>query len=347
MSRLLTYAPYGKRDDVLFLEEMNALTKKHIEGCQEYNRLWSDWRVSDAIEDLPFLHVGLFKYLELKTTLQNAKHNRKLFSSSTSGVSSKILLDDISSGFQAESTTKIFQDFVGVEKRPLLVIDSVKSLYRRGELSARIAAAMSLKPLSSDIVFLLEDSDNPKSMKWELLVENLKQHDRLFVYGFSWVLWLCWGNQEFPKELEDAIKGKEIVFVHSGGWKKLESTSVDQDKFNRTLLDGLSPNSKVIDYYGLVEQVGIVYPLCRFNYRHVPVWADILVRDSYSLESVTGKPGQLQLINTLAHGAPYHNILTEDLAIIDSEPCDCGRSGKKFKLLGRVPKAEVRGCANV
>jgi hypothetical protein len=72
-----------------------------------------------------------------------------------------------------------------------------------------------------------------------------------------------------------------------------------------------------------------------------------LVRDSWTLESLVGEPGQLQLMNTLARGAPYHNVLTEDLGRIVPGNCPCGRSGTRFELLGRVPKAEVRGCANV
>jgi hypothetical protein len=26
--------------------------------------------------------------------------------------------------------------------------------------------------------------------------------------------------------------------------------------------------------------------------------------------------------------------------------CACGRHGQRFELIGRVPKSEVRGCAN-
>jgi len=55
----------------------------------------------------------------------------------------------------------------------------------------------------------------------------------------------------------------------------------------------------------------------------------------------------LQLMNTLAFGAPYHNVLTEDLGRVIEGPCQCGRSGQRFELSGRIPRTEVRGCANV
>jgi len=228
----------------------------------------------------------------------------------------------------------------------LLILDSVKSLRQRGSVSAKIAAAMSLKQFATDMIFILEN-DNPASLKLDILESVLRSHDTFIVYGFSWMMWLAWGNAKFTKKIKTLLKGKTIKFVHSGGWKKLEAEKVDQKLFKEGLLSNLSGESIVLDYYGLVEQIGIVYPICEGGWRHVPVWADILIRDSYSLESLVGSIGQIQLMNSISWGAPYHNVLTEDLGLISEYPCDCGRSGKRFQLHGRIPKAEMRGCANV
>ena len=103
----------------------------------------------------------------------------------------------------------------------------------------------------------------------------------------------------------------------------------------------------MVDFYGLAEQAGVIYPLCSHGFRHVPVWANVIVREPGSLEPLLGTVGQLQLQNTLALGAPYHSVLTEDLGRLATGQCPCGRGGKRFELLGRIPKAEVRGCANV
>jgi len=347
MSQLISRSVYGERDDALFLEEMNDITLHHIEGCKEFARMWPNWQRADKIEDLPFVHVGVFKHLELKTESGDIKHKRVAHSSSTSGISSQIVLDEQSSKLQSESTTKILASFVGEKKRPLLILDSVKSLRRRGEFSARVAAAMALRPLSSDIQFLLEDSEDPESMKWDRLAEMLSNHDELLVYGFSWILWLAWGKKIFPDEVKSILRGKKIHFVHSGGWKKLESIKVSREKFDSALLDDLDYTSKVVDFYGLVEQLGIIYPLCEDGARHVPIWADVIVRDTYTLESLEGKIGQLQLLNSITYGAPYHSVLTEDIGRILPGECPCGRSGRCFELLGRIPKSEIRGCANV
>ncbi|WP_304511585.1 LuxE/PaaK family acyltransferase [Desulfobacula sp.] len=348
MSELIKKKPYEKRDDILFLQELNNLTEYHLKGCKDFFRIWANWKHVDNIYDIPFLHVGIFKYLTLKTQHSELTHKRTVSSSSTSGVPSKIILDERSSKLQSLSTTKTLMDFLGEKKKPLLVIDSVRSLRSRSGLSARMAAAMSLRPLANDIQFLLDDPDDYESIKWDLLEENIDLYDEFIVYGFSWILWLAWVKNKFPTTIQKILRNKKIYFVHSGGWKKLESIKVSHEHFNTSLLDNLHSDSKVIDFYGLVEQIGIIYPLCECGARHVPVWADVIVRDSYTLKPLeNGEIGQLQLLNCITFGAPYYSVLTEDLGRILTGSCSVGRSGKRFELIGRVPKAEIRGCANV
>lgn len=349
MSKLLDKSPYSERDEIRFLAEANELTLHHINGCPQFSNIWPGWNTSGRIEDLPFLHVGTFKHVNFKTQAHETRFERILKSSATTSSSPSLIhLDAKSSELQGRSSSAILRDFLGEEKRPLLVLDSSKSLLQRGEVSARVAAAMSLRPLASDIVFLLDQAEDPTSLNWQRLQCTLESHENLIIYGFTWILWLAWGQMRKPPEIRKLLEGKNICFVHSGGWKKLESLSVRHEELGRVLLQDLASGSRVIDFYGLVEQIGIIYPLCEFGYRHVPRWADVIIRDPFTLESLPDmESGMLQLINTLAWGAPYHSVLTEDHGRIIPGQCPCGRSGKRFELLGRVPKAEVRGCANV
>ncbi|MCH2109941.1 MAG: hypothetical protein MK135_11460 [Polyangiaceae bacterium] len=347
MSDLLNMKPYSQRNDARFLAEMQALTRHHQQGCLPYGAMIAG-REFPSIEELPFVHVGMFKNIALKTESDHITHQRNLLSSATSsGVSSVISLDKTSSELQSKSVIRILKDFVGEERRPLLILDSAASLRSRGKVSARIAAALGLQPLSTEIHFLLKDIHDPSTMQWETLLKVLENHDDILVYGFTWVLWLAWGQAKIPNNVKAALKGKNIQFVHSGGWKKLEASKVHFDSFHAALLENLGNASQVIDYYGLVEQVGIIYPLCSHGSRHVPLWADVIVRDPWTLKPIHDGPGQLQLMNVLAHGAPYHSVLTEDMGRLLQGECGCGRKGKRFELLGRIPKAETRGCSNV
>jgi hypothetical protein len=218
MSRLLDQArPYGPRSETDFLEEMNALTRFHLGGCPEYARIWPDFDRARRLADLPWLHVGLFKHIEFRTTGEGIRHERTLKSSATSsGVPSLVALDRASSELQSASTLAIFRDFVGEGTRPLLVLDSSRSLLTRGEVSARVAAALSLRPLASEIHFLLEDAADPDSMKWDVLAGQLASHDELLVYGFTWVLWLAWGATEMPAEVRELLAGLEETRRHRG-----------------------------------------------------------------------------------------------------------------------------------
>ena len=347
MSRLLDDGPFTARNDDEFLREMNALSQVHLRACPEYRRIWPDWQGANCIEELPFVHVGLFKRILLKSDRADVQYDRTLTSSATTGSQpSQIALDKQSSALQSASSLAILTAMVGPEVRPLLVLDSSKSLRQRGLISARIAAAMSLRPLASEIHFIVKDMD-AACVDWDLVRNVLQEHDDLLLYGFTWILWSAWANGDMPADVQNALRGKRIHFVHSGGWKKLEGQRVSHSEFDAVLLAGLSAESRVLDYYGLVEQVGIIYPLCEEGFRHVPRWAGILVRDPWTLEPLVGQRGLLQLMNVLAHGAPYHSVLTEDLGRVVAGDCPCGRSGQRFELLGRVPKAEVRGCANV
>ena len=141
-----------------------------------------------------------------------------------------------------------------------------------------------------------------------------------------------------------------VRVLHSGGWKRLEDQAVTRDVFIRGVASvfGCSTN-RVIDYYGMVENVGVVYPDCEFGSKHVPAFAEIIVRNPLTLEPVeAGQQGLIQVCSVLPTSFPGFLVLTEALAeIIGYDECPCGRRGTCFRFTRRVPKAEVRGCGNI
>jgi hypothetical protein len=341
---LLESPPFGPRDDDELLAELIALTQRHLDGCPEYAAVWRHWSGADSVAELPYLHAGVFKHLSLRTEGEDIRHQREVRSSSTTGQApATIALDARSAELQAISTRAVLEDFIGTDRRPLVVLDGGSSLRSRA-LGARTAAALALRPLSSDLRFVLSEPDEPASLNWEAVLATLADGDSLLVYGFTWMLWLGWAQAHVPERLRDV----RVDFVHSGGWKKLEALAVAREEFDARLLAGVGPGSRVLDYYGMAEQIGMIFPLCDHGLRHVPVWGEVLVRDPWTLEPLpAGELGMLQLLNVLALGAPYHSVLTEDLGRLVDGPCGCGREGRVFQLEGRVPKSEVRGCANV
>lgn len=347
MKLLVEAPPYACRDETALLAELERLTEHHLMGCVPYKKMWPNW-VPGSLPALPFVHVGVFKDLLLRTDTDGIKHQRILRSSATtSGIASQVLLDERSSALQAQSARMIFGAWLGTEQRPLVVLDDVHTLRGHGDVTARLAAALSLRPLATSLHFVLPDSTDPKGLRWKVIADVVASEPEVIIYGFTWVLWQAWAQGEIPASLRKRLRQTKVRFVHSGGWKKLEEARVDRATFDATLLSSVGTDSTVLDYYGLVEQPGIIFPLCHAGARHVPRWADVLVRDPWNLTVENEGTGQLQFVNPLAWGAPYHSVLTEDIGEILPGICACGREGRRFSLHGRVPMAELRGCANV
>ena len=346
MTRLLDLSPYAPRDDDALLQELVELSRWHLSGCDEYRKVWPSWEAADDFSSLPYLHVSGFKHVGYRTIHEGMKHQRVLTSSSTTGAApSRISLDDVSSELQSRSTTAILRDFIGDAPRPLVVLDDSQNLRKRNEVSARIAAALGLRALATEIHFVVDDREALPTINWHAVATILESHDDVIVYGFTWMLWAAWAALSPPAEVAQLLARTRIAFVHSGGWKRMEANRVDREMFDTALLSRVASGSQVIDYYGLVEQIGVVFPMCSAGARHVPRWAYAITRDPWTLETTDGV-GVLQLLNPLAKGAPYHSVLTEDLGRRVSAPCGCGRPGEAFELVGRLPKSEVRGCAD-
>ena len=99
----------------------------------------------------------------------------------------------------------------------------------------------------------------------------------------------------------------------------------------------------------MVENVGVIYPDCAQGNKHVPNFAEVIIRDPLTLAPVkAGERGLIQVCSVLPTSFPGFLLLTEDMAeVIGYDDCPCGRKGTSFRFAGRAPKAEVRGCGNL
>lgn len=337
-----------------------ALLKKELAyacernpGFRNYVNHWpTDFRTASRIADLPYLPVGVFKVnLPLALTGPN-EVKRTLTSSATTGqVPSRIVLDAATAKRMTKSVTAIIRDFIGPARRPYLVIDIPENMTAQSELGARGAAIQSLGSFATEVVCCLRRSpEGDSSLDLEKLLDcaaKWKQTDVL-VYGFTYVIWT---HLVQPLQRQGVTLGMSNVHVlHSGGWKRLEQQAVTKDVFIHDVASvfGCSQD-RVIDYYGLVENVGVIYPDCNHGNKHVPAFAEVIVRDPQTLSPVeAGEQGLIQVCSALPTSFPGFLVLTEDMAeIIDYDECPCGRSGMSFRFAGRAPKAEPRGCGNV
>ena len=359
IDQLLAMPPYGMLPDErqcvlleLLKEELEYACKKNL-AYRNYLQHWpAEARLARRIADLPYLPVALLKAQPPLSLVEPNEIKRTLTSSSTTGQTpSRIVLDSSTARRMSKAVVVIAENFIGPNRRPYLVVDTPNSVGGGTELGARGAAIQGLRPFASDVTYCLRsDSVGGLALDRDKLLHFAETWGKspVLVYGFTYILWKYLVR---PLRAENVcLKMDNLHILHSGGWKLLQQEAVDKATFNEELarVFGCSPNC-VIDFYGMVENVGIIYPDCREGNKHVPVFGDVVVRDPLTLQPVReGQQGIVQVCSALPTSFPGHLLLTEDIAeIVSYDGCGCGRQGTSFRFVGRVPKAEVRGCGNI
>lgn len=356
---LLAEPPYGV-DPERRRQALLVLFKKEIAWAAERNARFRNYvehwptgfREAREISDLPYLPVGVFKAYPPLALVEENEIKRTLTSSATTGqVPSRIVLDAATSRRMGKGVLTIVRDFIGPARRPYLVIDTTENLAAQGQLGARGAAIQALRSFATEIVSCLQaDGNGASNLDLERLLACSEKWrgGEVLVYGFTYVIWT-----ELVEPLERKgirLNMPQVRVLHSGGWKRLLQRSVTREAFNRGVASvfGCSPD-RVIDYYGMVENVGVIYPDCEQGNKHVPAFAEVIVRDPLTLRPVkAGERGMIQVSSVLPTSFPGFLLLTEDQAeVVSYDGCACGRRGISFRFAGRVPKAEVRGCGNL
>jgi hypothetical protein len=331
----------------LLVPVFNALHHHHQASCESYRNIVSANEQCSAVDDiaeLPYLTVRLFKHLELSSIPQNEVF-KTLQSSGTTGQSpAKIFLDKETSGRQSKALVKILQDSIGKQRLPMLIIDSPAVLKDKSLFSARGAGIQGLAFFGRDHTYALDENMQPNWLVIEAFAEKYANQPVL-IFGFTFMLWLHF-IQALIK-LNKTLPFVQGILLHSGGWKKLEEHKVDNSAFKHTIAETIGVK-QIYNFYGMAEQVGSVFVECEQGHLHAPMLADVIVRDPYTLAPCkVGEQGLLQVLSVLPTSYPGHSLLTEDLGeLLGIDDCLCGRKGKHFKILGRLPKAEVRGCSD-
>lgn len=343
--------PYGlaaaAKQEIL-LGTLNRLTLWHAERCTPYararDRLFPHG-AANSLAHVPYLPVRLFKTLDL-VSVPTSQVIKTLTSSGTgSHALSRIFLDRETSMRQSRVLTSIMSTFLGKQRLPMVVIDSPDLLKDRSQYNARAAGILGFSIFGRDHYHAL---DHDLQIDADGLEAFLSAHSKepVLAFGFTSLVWQCL--------VQSSIRtGRSFRFspgstlVHGGGWKRLADQRVDNASFKQALREQTGIE-RIFNYYGMVEQVGSIFMECEYGHLHSPVFADIIVRDQLTLASLpAGEPGLLQVLSALPLSYPGHSLLTEDLAVLHGEDdCACGRLGRHFSVLGRMPDAELRGCSD-
>jgi hypothetical protein len=330
----------------LLVERLNELHDRHRQASGVYARvtdaMFPGFTHAQACSELPWIPVGMFKSHRL-ISIPDEELFKTLTSSGTSGDPvSRVYLDRATAQRQAEALASIMASVLGHDRLPMLIVDWPGVIRDRTQFSARGAGILGMMTFARQPRYVLDEQ-----MRLDIagLIDFLREHGNgpFVIFGFTFMVW-----QHLLKQISGlGLDLSNGILIHSGGWKALQEQAVDDRVFRQSFLEqtGLS---RIHSFYGMVEQVGSVFLEGTDGYLHPPNFADVIVRDPVTWEeSPLGQVGVVQVLSILPSSYPGQSILTEDLGVvhgIDDDPG--GWLGKRFSLVGRVPRTQLRGCSD-
>ena len=359
---VLDAAPFGLNTDqktTLFYKNLLQELSFHYENNGMYRKFcdkqnFYPQNYDGALSGIPAIPVHVFKALGGKlSSVSQSLIVRSLQSSATSGVPSTIVLDKITSKRQTRAMARVMAEVLGPKRRLFCVMDIDPSGPNRGDLGARLAAVNGYLNFASTAKYFVDSSGQDSQLefldnRFVDYINNLQDDVPIVIFGFTFVLYhtvfRCLKMKGITLKLP---KGSQVI--HIGGWKKLEANKVDKETFNADISKVLGiPVGSVVDIYGFTEQMGLNYPDCAHGWKHIPVYSEVLVRNETDLSvNADGTPGLLEFLSPLQHSYPGNVVLTDDIGVVKEGLCACGREGRRFKVLGRAEKAEIRGCGEI
>jgi acyl-CoA synthetase (AMP-forming)/AMP-acid ligase II len=340
------FGPPAVERDAALGPVLDALTGHHLAACPEYAALvaaaFPGWGPTGAVADLPFVPIGLFKRRDLRSVPAHEVFKILTSSGTTGAEVSRVSLDRATARRQSRALASVLQHVLGPARRPMLVIDAEAVVRDRHQLSARAAGVVGLMSFGRHHTFALDDDMRPRP---EVVASFLAEHagQELLVFGFTFMVW-----QHLVQELDGhGLDLSGATVVHSGGWKGLEAEQVTNEELTRRLRERFGVE-RVCNFYGMAEQVGSVFVEGGDGLLHPARFADVVVRDPDTWEEQpVGRPGVLQVVSAVPTSYPGHSVLTEDLGVVETvDDPGVEHGGKAFRVLGRVPRAELRGCSD-
>lgn len=352
IQELLEMDPYSlKREEKegVFIHSMKDAIIHHIENCIEFSQVCKNSSFNPnsnfQLEDIPFLPVTIFKKFNLKSIPDTEIFKTIYSSATTSGKPSIIYLDRITSQRQTRALVSIISDFIK-EKMDYVILDTKDIITQGQEIKSRASAIRGFLPFMKSINFVLDSNLKLDVNK----LEKIAKAEQVCIFGFTWLIYKIVSENKNNKKVYDLFKtfGDPII-MHIGGWKKLTDLNISKDEFYELASEFFGiQKRKIVDIYGMTEQLGTIYPDCEYGNKHVPVYSEILIRNPTTLKTEdVGKIGLIQLLSPLPNSYPGISILSDDLGHLEGiDDCPCGRKGKYFRFDKRSEIAEVKGCGD-
>ena len=142
----------------LFFKSQKQLSEYHYRNCPEYKNICDNMfkKINKCVslEELPFIHVKVFKELNLKS-IDKKNLSKTLHSSGTSGkAKSKINIDRNTSLLQSKALINIFSSIIKKKVTFFFIEDSIGE--NLNSISASIAAIRGFSQMSKETIFIFK-----------------------------------------------------------------------------------------------------------------------------------------------------------------------------------------------
>lgn len=336
--------------EALLRDQLVELTEHHRRSCSPYARILDALGYAGpvaALADLPWLPVSLFKTHLLKSIPDDEVFKTMTSSGTTGQAVSRITLDRETAALQSRALTQIMTTVLGPKRLPMIVIDTPNVVKNRAMFSARGAGVLGMIQYGRKHFYCLDDD---MQLDAEGLAAFMAEYagQPILLFGFTFMVWKHFLAE--IRRLDLTVDLSQGVLIHSGGWKKLADEAVGNAEFKEALHQATGLR-RVHNFYGMVEQVGSVFLEGEDGLLYPPNFADVIIRNPVTWEPAPdGEVGLIEVISVLPRSYPGHVLLTEDLGVVHGVATAQGAQtpwhGKRLEVIGRVPKAELRGCSD-
>lgn len=328
---------------------LDAITDFHYNSCNYYKNIvdaaFGGISKYGALEELPYLPVRLFKELDL-VSVNKEDIVKQMHSSGTTGMNaSRIYLDRKTVAIQTKVLSRIVTSRIGQKRLPMIVLDAESTISSRHTYSARAAGILGFSTFASSKFFALDEEMNLQTDALKSFIDS-NGGKKFLLFGFTSMVWQNFVQTLIKSGIKLDLTGS--ILIHGGGWKKItEQYQISNSEFKSRIREYTNIN-EVTNYYGMVEQTGSLYLECAAGNLHSSTYSEVLFRDPLTLQLLgPGETGLIQVCSIVALSYPGHALLTEDLGThLGDDNCPCGDLGRYFQIVGRIAKAEIRGCSD-
>jgi len=350
--KLLDLKPFEinqKEKNEIFKDAMQESLKHHYENSIEFKQICDNkefnFKENFQLEEIPYIPVSIFKKFELISIPKKNIFKTIFSSATTSKTPSKIFLDRITSERQTKALVSIINDFLH-EKMDFLILDSKETISSSDKIKSRASAIRGFLPFMKSIKFTLNEDLKINNLE----LKQIENETQYCFFGFTWLIYQIIKENKNNKEIKNYLSKLNLPFIlHLGGWKKLADINISREEFYKEISEFFNTEKdRIIDIYGMTEQLGTIYPDCKFGNKHVSVYSDIIIRNPLTLKNEEiGKSGLIQLLSPIPHSYPGISILSDDFGHLEGiDDCSCGRKGKYFRFDKRSESVDLKGCGD-